>query len=78
MPLYDFRCERCGDFRALRPMRESSASAACLACDTLSPRVIVAPFLAGKGAAGGPAPGSFDRSRFRHICGNGCAHSSRG
>ena len=48
MPLYDYRCVSCGDFREFRPMTESSISRVCPVCGAPSERVLVAPFLAAK------------------------------
>lgn len=46
MPLYDYRCEECGTFSAIRKMSESIAPASCESCGELSPRIITAPNLA--------------------------------
>ena len=77
MPLYDYRCTSCGDFREFRPMAESRASRACPVCGTLSERLISTPFLADKessGASGHPHGG---QTGVPHICGHGhgCSHS---
>ena len=45
MPLYDYTCPRCGDFRVLRPLREASLPAQCPFCLADAPRQIAAPFL---------------------------------
>lgn len=79
MPFYDYRCDRCGNFRALRPMSESRVAVPCPGCGTLSERVLMSPFLGGGGRASSPATaaGVFDRSRFGHLCGAGCVHGVR-
>jgi putative FmdB family regulatory protein len=76
MPLYDYCCASCGDFREIRPMKESGASRACPTCGTLSERVISTPFLAGKGP-GGAQTGvqRYGQTGIRHACGHGCTHS---
>lgn len=76
MPLYDFRCERCGEFRAFRPMADG-ASAACPHCAVPAARVLVAPFLGGGAAASGwlsqpQRGGSGGGGSWRSACGAGC------
>jgi putative FmdB family regulatory protein len=79
MPLYDYRCDACGDFRAFRPMSEAQASQPCPHCSALAPRRMSAPFLAGASSAGwltqpgGAAPG---RGSWRSACGFGCTHAN--
>lgn len=46
MPLYDYHCSACGDFRAWRRMSEASEAVQCPTCDASSPRAMVAPSLA--------------------------------
>ena len=77
MPLYDYRCVSCGDFRELRPMRESSASRVCPVCGALSDRVITAPFLAAVDPNSRIPRGRCDQTRVSRPCGhaNGCSHS---
>jgi putative FmdB family regulatory protein len=45
MPVYDYRCEDCGEFSMLRRMSESSLPAKC-ECGKQSQRIISAPNLA--------------------------------
>lgn len=45
MPLYDYRCDRCGLFTAWNPMGKASAPAGCPVCNDAARRVIAAPFL---------------------------------
>jgi putative FmdB family regulatory protein len=77
MPLYDYRCASCGDFREFQPMRESAAAQICPVCGAPSERVIAAPFLAGAEAGAGTAQGTAN-SPFgtRRACGHthGCTH----
>lgn len=46
MPIYDYRCEQCGDFSVLRKMSESSLPATCIECGAQAARIISAPNLA--------------------------------
>jgi putative FmdB family regulatory protein len=76
MPLYDYRCLSCGDFRALRPMSESSAPVGCPVCGARSERMIAAPFLAGNDSGSGIAPPRNGPTAFPRGCrhGRGCSH----
>lgn len=46
MPLYDYRCPACGDFRAWRRMSEAHDPTECPHCAGRAPRAVVAPNLA--------------------------------
>ena len=46
MPVYEYKCEDCGVFSALRSMSESSEPAYCDQCGQISPRILSAPRLA--------------------------------
>ncbi|NNG19887.1 zinc ribbon domain-containing protein [Naumannella sp. ID2617S] len=46
MPTYTYRCDSCGTFAVIRPMRESTSSATCTGCDSAARRVFEAPALA--------------------------------
>jgi putative FmdB family regulatory protein len=46
MPLYDYHCPECGDFRAWRRMSEAGDPLDCAACDQPAARLVVAPNLA--------------------------------
>lgn len=46
MPLYDYHCQDCGDFRSWQSMSESNADMACPECDQLAIRSVTAPALA--------------------------------
>jgi putative FmdB family regulatory protein len=82
MPMYDYRCAHCGDFREIRPMLESRTPRACPACGTLAQRVLSAPFLSGQDPYAGsgirppPAAAANDSGRvhWRSACGLGCTH----
>ncbi len=46
MPLYDYHCSDCGDFRSWQSMSESGADVACPDCQELAGRLVTAPSLA--------------------------------
>ena len=46
MPLYDYRCEDCGDFRSWQRMSESADDVACPSCAGVAARLVTAPSLA--------------------------------
>ena len=46
MPLYDYRCQTCGDFRSWKRMSESAESVACPSCEENATRLVTAPSLA--------------------------------
>ncbi|MGI9435750.1 MAG: FmdB family zinc ribbon protein [Geminicoccaceae bacterium] len=46
MPLYDYNCENCGDFRSWQRMSESNADMPCPECDQMAVRLVAAPALA--------------------------------
>jgi putative FmdB family regulatory protein len=43
MPLYEYWCDTCGEFRDWRPMSESGEPAPCPSCDQPAQRAISAP-----------------------------------
>ena len=51
MPLYEYRCNDCGPFSAIRKMSESSLPAFCENCGGASKRLISAPHFALLGQA---------------------------
>ena len=46
MPLYNYTCGRCGDFRAWQPMTQAAEAGECPACGRPAPRAVAAPFIA--------------------------------
>ena len=80
MPLYDYRCASCGDFREFRPMTESRTPQACPDCGAPSARVLSAPFLAGTDSNGRTVNRGQAQARvpWRHACGFGCSHAHHG
>lgn len=75
MPLYDYRCGSCGDFREFRRMSESDAPVECPTCGMPSGRVIATPFLAGGDPGRQTTVQRYGQSGIRHTCGHGCTHS---
>lgn len=71
MPLYDYQCRTCGNFRELRRMMEAGAPQPCPACGALAERLLSAPFLGG----GEPNRGDQGRVPWRATCGHGCTHA---
>lgn len=52
MPIYEYECDRCGDFTYLAPLADHRREQACPACHRLSPRVIrTAPAVSGCSSA---------------------------
>ncbi|GLK70918.1 zinc ribbon domain-containing protein [Ancylobacter dichloromethanicus] len=48
MPVYEYECESCGDFTAMRPMSEYQAPQPCPDCSAMAPRVMLtAPHFSG-------------------------------
>jgi putative FmdB family regulatory protein len=43
MPLYEYLCDDCGPFTAMRPMAEYAEPHACPDCDVPAPRVLLTP-----------------------------------
>lgn len=76
MPLYDYRCLSCGDFRAFRPMTQSATVLVCPVCGTPAEKVITAPFLGAKEQNGRSAHRGNDQTGVRRACGHshGCSH----
>jgi putative FmdB family regulatory protein len=75
MPLYDYRCGNCGDFRAFRSMAHSSEPRACPVCHATAERVLSAPFLAGGSDSASPQNNARPGVSWRKQCGFGCSHS---
>ena len=46
MPLYDYHCIECGDFRSWQRMSESDVDIACPSCTRNATRLVTAPSLA--------------------------------
>ena len=43
MPLYEYRCDTCGEFEALRSLSEYNAPMLCPQCDTVAVKIFSAP-----------------------------------
>ena len=75
MPLYEYMCDSCGPFAAMRPLAEFSAPFACPDCGTAAPRNLLAsPALGGTG--GGAAPAATAAPAHASAC--ACCRPSRG
>lgn len=79
MPIYDYRCDTCGDFEAWGKMSDSSAPAQCAVCGGLGDRIITAPSLAILGANQRNAHERNEKSahepKFSRRSGCGCSGS---
>ena len=80
MPIYDYACEACGPFTAMRPMAQFRDPCACPECGAAAPRTILnAPAIAGGNpgsriahAATGPNGAPQHRAAAAHPAGCGC------
>lgn len=43
MPLYEYRCDRCGEFEAWRSMKQYNAPMDCPECDRISTKIFSVP-----------------------------------
>ena len=82
MPLYDFTCRDCGDFRELRTIGERNEPCACPSCKKSAQRVVIAPGLSLMNAGLRKAHGVNEKSRHEprirenHSCGSCCGCGS--
>ncbi len=78
MPVYDFTCQECGDFRVLLTIAERHDPTACPACSRTGQRLILAPNLALMNPIKRKATAINEKSRHEpristgHSCGSGC------
>lgn len=77
MPMYDYHCDSCGDFSALRPLAEYRDPLACPSCGETAGRVISAPNLAVMSASNRTAWERNERSAHEPRRG-GCASGTCG
>lgn len=79
MPMYDYHCDHCGPFSALRPMSEYRDPMSCPSCGDAARRVITAPNLACMSASNRTAWERNERSAHeprRGSCSSGtCGHN---
>ena len=73
MPTYDYRCDRCGPFQALRSIALRDAEARCPDCGAVAPRVLSgSPHVAGVrrtlAAPDASAAGAYPRMRHPASC----------
>lgn len=89
MPTYDYACERCGGFDALRAIGERDAPLRCPLCGSAATRVLAAPRLAllADGTRGALARNerarhepqrSSEYQTLRHPSGCGCCRAGAG
>lgn len=87
MPVYEYLCEDCGDFTAMRPMSEYQAPQPCPDCGAASPRVMLtAPRLSSMPRASLAAHSTNERAasaplsvgEFKAKHGSGCSCCSGG
>ncbi|MGN8160582.1 FmdB family zinc ribbon protein [Salinisphaera sp. RV14] len=76
MPLYEYRCPKCGPFTASRRMAERNAPADCPDCSTSATRMISAPRLALLDAARRHAHATNERSSHSPRVEKNHVHSS--
>lgn len=79
MPVYDFTCQDCGDFRDLRTIAGRDDPAFCPHCEAPARRLILAPNLGLMNPLQRKAATINERSRHEprvsgsaHSCGSGC------
>lgn len=79
MPVYDYECDQCGPFSALRPMAECAEPLSCLGCGGLAARAfLTAPAIARGDAGARKAMALNERARHepklasKHGPGCGC------
>lgn len=78
MPIYDFNCGDCGEFRAMLPISRRHDPIACPDCSRTAVRLVTAPHLATMSPMVRKASAINERSRHEprirdsHSCGSGC------
>jgi putative FmdB family regulatory protein len=81
MPVYEYRCPRCGVFAELAPMSAAAQPAACPSCRQPAPRIPSVPRLTTLSPALRQAHERNERSAHeprraaRSTCGAGCGHA---
>lgn len=84
MPVYDFSCPECGDFRALLTIDERNDPTPCPECSRVGRRLILAPNLALMSPVKRKAHAVNEKSRHEprisnaHSCGSGCGCGTTG
>ncbi|HYP82687.1 zinc ribbon domain-containing protein [Variovorax sp.] len=66
MPLYDYACQACGRFSAMRPLREFDRPVPCPACGAPSERALSVPAVLGRASRQDDAPSGGAYPRLRH------------
>lgn len=84
MPVYDFTCQDCGDFRELLTIAERNNSVSCPLCKKVSQRLILAPGLSLMNPGLRKAHGVNEKSRHEptvrssHSCSSRCGCGTEG
>jgi putative FmdB family regulatory protein len=84
MPVYDFTCQNCGDFRELLTIEERNDPVACPSCSRVAHRLVLAPNLSLMNPLRRKAAGINEKSRHEprvsggHSCDSGCGCGSSG
>jgi putative FmdB family regulatory protein len=77
MPVYDYECEHCGVFTAMRPMAECERTHECPGCGVDAPRAfLTAPFFSAMSAERRTAHATNERSAHAPRVLNGAAKHS--
>ena len=74
MPLYEYICEDCGPFAAMRPLAAFADPLACPDCGAEAPRNL----LASPALGGNPAPASAQAAAKPHASACACCRPARG
>jgi putative FmdB family regulatory protein len=69
MPVYEYMCERCGPFTAMRPMAKFDQPCDCPDCDHAAPRVML--------TAPRHATGMSQETRLAHAVNEKSSHAPR-
>ncbi len=83
MPIYEYFCQRHGDFELIRSIGESALPGDCPHCQVECRRILSAPHIAGVPRAAMVAHETNERSQNEprvsshgHVCGAGCSHGA--
>ncbi|RKE26252.1 putative FmdB family regulatory protein [Paraburkholderia sp. BL23I1N1] len=73
MPIYEYACDACGTFDAIRPVSMRDERMSCPECGLLSPRIVSGSTVLLAQRAG-KMPAEEGAYGFRHQGGCGCCH----
>ncbi len=78
MPIYEYTCDRCGDFAEMHPIAQYADSQPCPGCGLLAERALTTPQL-GAGTSEPAPPGAAGASLGRrHFGGCSCCGGGSG